>query len=80
MGLPFLMEMLLVTRFVLQKWTHPKNINCDVQDLWRELCGTVDVWLIVSFQTFSIYPRDRKAEKFAKRTVKRKFLGTLAYK
>ena len=40
------------TDFVFQKSTNPQNKHFSAQDTCMELCGTVDVWKTVSFQTF----------------------------
>ena len=39
------------THFVLQKSTNPQNKQFGVQQNFTELCGTVDVWITVSFST-----------------------------
>ena len=45
------MGMLTDTHFVLQKSTNPQSKQFGVQETCRELCGTVDVWIIVSCPT-----------------------------
>ena len=40
------------THFVLQKSTIPQSNRFGVQESLTELCGTVDVWITVSFPTF----------------------------
>ena len=40
------------THFVLQKSTNPQNKRFGAQKICTELCGTVDVWITMSFQTF----------------------------
>ena len=47
-----LMAKFRVTHFVLQKSTNPQNKRFGAQENCTELCGTVDVWITVSFQTF----------------------------
>ena len=39
------------TLSVLQKSTNPQNKRFGAQETCTELCGTVDVWITVSFQT-----------------------------
>ena len=40
------------TPFVLQKSTNPQNMPFGAQENCTQLCGTVDVWITVSLQTF----------------------------
>ena len=40
------------THFVPQKRTNPQINRFGAQETCAELCGTVDVWITVSFQTF----------------------------
>ena len=40
------------THFVLQKSTDPQNKRSGAAQTCTELCGTADVWITVSFQTF----------------------------
>ena len=40
------------THFVLQKCTNPQSKRFGVHKTCTELCGTVDVWNVVSLQTF----------------------------
>ena len=47
------MAMFSDTQFVLQKKrTNPENKRFVALETCPELCGTVDVWITVSFQTF----------------------------
>ena len=39
-------------QFVLHKSTNPQNKRFGAQEICIELCGTVDVWITMSFQTF----------------------------
>ena len=38
--------------FVLQKSTNPQNKRFGAEETCTELCGTVDVWITMRFQTF----------------------------
>ena len=40
------------SRFRLQKSTKPQKKHFGVQETCTELCGTVDVWITVTFPTF----------------------------
>ena len=66
--------------FVLQKSTNPQRNRFGVQGICTDLCGTVDVWITVSFQTASelaSFPGAVKGECFAKGTEKCKILDNL---
>ena len=40
------------TYFVLQKSTNQQNKHFGALETFTELCGTVDVWITLNFQTF----------------------------
>ena len=59
------------THFVLQKSTNPQNKRFGAQETRTELCGTVDVWITVSFEAFFLelqrvttLPKDLKNARF----------------
>ena len=63
-----LMAKIRDTQLVLQKSTKPQNKRFGAQETCTELCRTVDVWITMSFRTFS---RDLKTVNTLQREEKK---------